>query len=40
MKLTDKQYALLREMFHELPVAFSGLPLDVLDAYYTRLYQH
>ncbi len=38
MILTDKQFALLCEMFHELPDAFKALPDSVLAAYYDRLY--
>ena len=39
MILTDKQYALLLEMFHEFPDGFNMLPSIVHDAYYKRLYQ-
>lgn len=38
MILTDKQFALLCDMYHELPDAFDALPQHVLDAYYGRLY--
>lgn len=38
MVLTDKQYAVLLELFHELHEAFLALPPDILDAYCKRLY--
>ena len=38
MNLTDKQFALLCELFHELPDSFAALPDSLLSAYYDRLY--
>lgn len=40
MKLTDKQYQVLLDLYHELPDVFNTLPQYVLDAYYERLYHH
>lgn len=36
--LTDKQYSILLNLYHELNEAFLVLPQPVLDAFYTRLY--
>lgn len=38
MTLTDKQYQILLDLFHEMPDAFRALPAPYLDAYYKRLY--
>ena len=38
MILTDKQFAILCDLFHELPDAFNALPQCVLCAYHRRLY--
>jgi len=39
MELTDKQYALLSEVYHEMfDTVFVFLPEDILNAYYKRLY--
>ena len=37
--MSDKQYEVLCNLFHEFPAAFYTLHPDVLDAYYKRLYQ-
>lgn len=37
--LTNKQYELLKELFHEFNDAFHQLNDDILGAYYRRLYQ-
>lgn len=39
MTLTEKQYQLLLDLYHELPDAFNALPQIVLSAYYERLYR-
>lgn len=36
--LTDKQYSVLLDFFHEFPEQFYNLPQDVLNAYFARLY--
>jgi hypothetical protein len=37
MILTDKQYVVLLELFHELHDAFLALPQQYRDAFYNRL---
>jgi len=38
MVLTDKQYLVLIDLFHELHEAFQALPNEFKDAFYKRLY--
>ena len=38
MHLTDKQYAVLLDLFHELNDAFLALPQQYRDAFYSRLH--
>lgn len=37
MKLSNKQYLLLLDLFHELNEAFVALPADIKAAFYERL---
>ena len=39
MELTDKQYEILMNLYHELSIAFAFLPDDIQAAFYKRLYQ-
>lgn len=38
MKLTDKEYSLLLQLYHEMHEVFIMLPAFVLGAFYERLY--
>lgn len=37
--MTNKQYRILMELYHEYNEAFQALPLDVRNMFYARLYQ-
>jgi hypothetical protein len=39
IKLTDKQYALLLDLYHEFNLAFYSLDPAIRSAYFKRLYQ-
>ena len=36
--MSDTQYEVLQELFHEYNEAFRALPAEILEAYYDRLY--
>lgn len=39
LTLSDRQYGVLLDLFHECNDAFKALPLDWSDVYYTKMYE-